>query len=76
MLELIAGSIKQMRLFTIEGIEMDNTDSMSMLRDDDYLYFSYSTLSQNLYFGNVSTCRRTFRLLGVHGVSGLEVKAG
>ena len=57
MLELIAGSIKQRRLFTIEGIEMDNTDSMSMLRDDDYLYFSYSTLSQNLYFGNVSAFR-------------------
>lgn len=40
--DLIAGSIKQLRLFNIDGIELHNTDSMSMLKDDDYLYFSFS----------------------------------
>jgi hypothetical protein len=40
--DMIGGSVKQMRLFTIEGIELHNTDSMTVLKDDDYLYFSFS----------------------------------
>jgi hypothetical protein len=30
-----------MRLFTINGIELHDTDSMDMLHDDDYLYYSF-----------------------------------
>jgi serine/threonine protein kinase len=39
---LITGSIKQMRLYTINGIELHDTDSVDMLKDSDYLYFSFS----------------------------------
>lgn len=37
----IPHSVKQMRLFTINGIEMHDTDSMDMLHDEDYIYFSF-----------------------------------
>jgi len=46
--DLIAGSIKQLRLYTIDGLEMHNTDSMSMLKDEDYLYFSFSKLALSI----------------------------
>jgi hypothetical protein len=38
---IITGSIKQMRLFTINGIELHDTDSVDMLKDGDYIYFSF-----------------------------------
>jgi hypothetical protein len=31
-----------MRLFTMNGIELHDTDSVDMLKEDDFLYFSFS----------------------------------
>jgi hypothetical protein len=36
------GSLKQLRLFTINGLELYDVDNLDVLNDDDYLYYSFS----------------------------------
>jgi hypothetical protein len=39
------GSIKQMKLFNINGIELHDIDSLDSIHDEDYLYYSFSKLN-------------------------------
>ncbi len=36
------GSLKQMRLYTINGLELHDTDNLNTIHDDDYIYYSFS----------------------------------
>ena len=36
------GSMKQMKLFNINGIELHDIDSLDSIHDDDYMYYSFS----------------------------------
>ena len=36
------GSVKQMRLYTINGLELHDNDNLNTIHDDDYIYYSFS----------------------------------
>jgi hypothetical protein len=41
-------SYRSMRLFSINGIEMHDSDNIDVLHDDDYVYYSFSKVLFNL----------------------------
>lgn len=60
-----------MRLFSMNGIELHDTDGMDVLHSDDYLYFSFSkNILYNKFLGDpfdFSVCMEFLEMKGKLG---------